>query len=445
MTLAGLNDTQEMQAQSDTIFALSTAPGQAGVAVIRLSGSLALKTALAISHSKALIPRRASLRTVRHADEAIDQAIFLYFPGPNSFTGEDVVEIQSHGSAAVIEAISEALFAHGLRQAEAGEFTRRAVENGRMDLTEAEGLLDLIDSQTSEQRRQALRQMDGALRETYSHWREGLLDALASVEGEIDFTDEADVPDALSHAAYEPLFHVKHNIQAALDRADKGRAVRTGLDIAIIGAPNAGKSTLLNALVGRDVAITSPQAGTTRDIVTANMVVAGLPVTLSDTAGLRETIDAIEAEGVRRAKQRAQDAQITIHLYRGERPQLTEPDKTVSGPTLLIENIEGTEPSDEQLNALTGAGVGALLTMLSAIIEENFTGGEPAGLTRIRHTDCAQRALAAVSSAMGHLSIAPELVSEDIRAALRAIDELAGRADIEEVFDRIFSQFCVGK
>ena len=426
----------------ETIFALSTAPGRAGVSVIRLSGPRAHEAGVALSGGRTLTPRRASLRTLRHKGEAIDEAILLYFPAPNSFTGEDVVELQCHGSLAVIEAVSESLLGLGLRQARAGEFTRRAVENGRMDLTEAEGLADLIDAQTSAQRRQALRQMEGRLRETYEGWREGLLDALAQIEGEIDFADEADVPDALSHAAGPHLDRVIADMERALSRADQGQAVRDGIEIAIIGAPNAGKSTLLNQLVGRDVAITSPQAGTTRDIVEARLILAGLPVTLSDTAGLRETEDAIEAEGVRRALKRAEEAHLRILLRRGEtdgtyNTLLTDGD-------IRLDNVEEVNKTNE-INALAGIGLDALLERLGQIIRDRFAGGEPAGLTRSRHTHCARQALSATQSAVTHLGIAPELAGEDIRAALRAIDELAGRSDIEEVFDRIFSQFCVGK
>ena len=426
-------------AATQTIFALSTAPGRAGVAVIRLSGPEAGPAARTLSGGHALTPRHTKLRTLSYRGEVIDEALVIYFPAPNSFTGEDVVELQCHGSHAVIETLSDALLALGVRQAQAGEFTRRAVENGRMDLTEAEGLLDLIDAQTAGQRRQAFRQMDGQLRKTYEGWREGLLDALAQVEGEIDFADEADVPDALSHAAWPHLNRVATDIEAALNRAERGRIVRTGIDIAIIGAPNTGKSTLLNQLVGRDVAITSPHAGTTRDIVEAHMVIAGIPVTLSDTAGLRQTSDAIEAEGVRRALARAEDAHLRILLQRGD--AISAP---VSRGDIVIHNVEGPIKNNK-INALKGYGIDNLLQRLETIVRDRFTGGEPAGLTRARHADCARRALSATQSAQTHLGRAPELVSEDIRAALRVIDELAGRVDIEDVFDRIFSQFCVGK
>lgn len=431
--------TQIADGPGDTIFALSTAPGRAGVAVMRLSGPQARSVAVSLTDDRPLAARKAVLRTLRHKGERIDEALVLLFPAPHSFTGETVVELQCHGSQAVIEAVSTALLQHGLRQARPGEFTRRAVENGRMDLTEAEGLIDLIDAQTDGQRRQALRQMDGRLKGLYEDWRSGLLDALAQVEGEIDFADEGDVPDALSHAARPHLDRVIAGMEAALIQADRGRAVRTGIEIAIIGAPNAGKSTLLNQIVGRDVAITSPQAGTTRDIVEAHMVIAGLPVTFSDTAGLRDTTDAIEAEGVRRARARAEQAHLRILLQRE-----SAIDTHLQDGDIVLKNVEGPVKTNE-INALNGNGLDDLMDRLTMIVSTRFTGTESASLTRARHVDCARRALTATQSARTHLGVAPELVSEDIRAALRAIDELAGRADIEEVFDRIFSQFCVGK
>ena len=423
----------------DTVFALASAPGRAGVAVIRLSGPKAHRAAQALSDGRPLPARRAVLRRLHHEGEVLDEAVVIHFPAPRSFTGEDVVELQCHGSAAVVEAVSSALLALGLRQAGPGEFTRRAVENGRMDLTEAEGLLDLIDAQTQGQRRQALSQMEGELRRTYEGWREGLLDALALVEGEIDFPDEDDVPDALAHRAWPHLEAVVEGIEAALARADRGRAVRTGIDIAIIGAPNAGKSTLLNQLAGREAAITSPVPGTTRDVVEVPMVIAGLPVTLSDTAGLRDAEDSVEAEGVRRARRRADAASLRIGLARGDGPlpELRDGD-------IALRNVEGV-PGPREVNALSGAGVDALVDQLDGVIRARFAGHEAAGLTRARHADLARRALEAARRAQGHLGTAPELAGEDIRAALRALDELAGRADIEDVFDRIFSQFCIGK
>ena len=252
----------------ETIFSLSSAPGQAGVAVFRLSGPASASCIKSLTGRSAPKPRYAALRKLRSEQgDPIDEALTLWFPAPASFTGEDCVEFHTHGSPAVVSGLSEALLSLGLRQAEPGEFTRRAVENGKMDLTEAEGLADLIDAQSAGQRVQALRQMGGGLRGLYEGWREGLLDALAQIEGEIDFPDEGDIPDSLSHGAYAPLGILASEMRTALQDMGRGAAIRSGLDIAIIGAPNAGKSTLINALTRREIAITSPEAGTTRDVV----------------------------------------------------------------------------------------------------------------------------------------------------------------------------------
>jgi len=267
---------------NDTIFALSSAAGRAGVSVFRVSGPGAKDVIEALINTPCPVPRYAALRKLYDQDKImIDEALVLWMPGPQSFTGEDCAEFQTHGSPAVIEAMASALMLSGARQAEAGEFTRRAFENGKMDLTEAEGLADLIDAETEGQHKQALRQMQGGLRDIYEGWREQLLDALAQIEGEIDFPDEQDIPDALSHKAYPYLTDVIEAMQKGLAEADKGEAIRHGVEIAIIGRPNAGKSTLLNALAHREAAIVSPEAGTTRDIVSINAVLLGIPVRLS--------------------------------------------------------------------------------------------------------------------------------------------------------------------
>jgi len=429
--------------QDETIFALSSAPGRAGVSVLRLSGPSAGR-ALRVMTGRALpAPRVASLRAIRDDDgEVIDKPLLLWFPAPKSFTGEDCAEIHVHGSVAILESVARRLTELGLRQAKPGEFTRRAVEHGKMDLTEAEGLADLIDARTEGQRVQALSNMGGALRDMYEGWQSLILDALAQIEGEIDFADEADVPDALSHAAYPFLMKAFESMQAALSGAERGRAVRDGLQVAIIGVPNAGKSTLLNALVGRDVAITSPQAGTTRDIVEAQAVIAGLPVTLSDTAGLRESEDAIEAEGVRRARARAKDAHLVVHVVRGKTVPHLKSD-------IVFENLEagasGQSGSNIAGNALSGDGVDLLLSEIERQILDKYAGLENAALTRIRHVNCISSASQNVDLARGKLGLHPELASEDLRKALKNLEELAGRSDMEQVFDRIFSSFCIGK
>ncbi len=431
--------------QDETIFALSSAPGRAGVSVLRLSGASAGRALRILTGRDVPPPRTASLRAIVDGDGAvIDQPLVLWFPRPKSFTGEDCAEIHVHGSVAILEATARRLMELGLRQARPGEFTRRAVEHGKMDLTEAEGLADLIDARTEGQRVQALSNMGGALRETYEGWKSLILDALAQIEGEIDFADEADVPDALSHAAYPFLAKVYTSMTTALAGSARGRAVRDGLQAAIIGAPNAGKSTLLNAIMGRDVAITSPQAGTTRDIVEAQAVIAGLPVTFSDTAGLRESDDAIEAEGVRRARARAEDAHLVVHVVRGGASVDGSLAADVVFRNLETEAVRKSK-TEIQGNALSGAGVNFLMAEIERQILESYAGLENAALTRIRHVDCISAAAENINLAREKLGSDPELSSEDLRKALINIEELAGRSDVEQVFDRIFSSFCIGK
>jgi tRNA modification GTPase len=447
--------TPTLKGAEDTIFSLSSAPGQAGVSVYRISGPASAETIRQLSQKKCPKARFAALRRLYNVDsKPIDEALVLWFPGPASFTGEDSAEFHTHGSPAVTQALSHTLLSLGLLQAEPGEFTRRAVQNGKLDLTEAEGLADLIDAQTEGQRVQALRQMGGGLKELYENWRETILDALAQIEGEIDFPDEADIPDNLSHGAYTPLTEVMQDMQKARGDMGRGAAIRSGLDIAIIGAPNVGKSTLINALTRREIAITSPEAGTTRDIVEAQMVISGLPVTLSDTAGLRVTENKIEAEGVRRAKKRAQDSEITIYVIRsGVSDYDGEIAKSLSVHDIIYVNAENAdfELDKETVTAviiddlLSGEGEKRLYEQLEKTISENFSVGQDVGLTRERHADCVRRAESAIERARSHLAFSPELAGDDLRTALRAIAELAGEADIEAVFDRIFSRFCVGK
>ena len=436
-----MSDTRPLQ--DETIFALSSAPGRAGVSVLRLSGASAGRALEVLTGRDLPTPRVASLRSIRDDEgEVIDKPLLLWFPAPKSFTGEDCAEIHVHGSVAILESVARRLTELGLRQAKPGEFTRRAVEHGKMDLTEAEGLADLIDARTEGQRVQALSNMGGALREMYEGWQSLILDALAQIEGEIDFADEADVPDALSHAAYPFLTQAHESMAAALSAADRGRAVRDGLQVAIIGVPNAGKSTLLNALVGRDVAITSPQAGTTRDIVEAQAVIAGLPVTFSDTAGLRESEDAIEAEGVRRAIARAEDAHLVVHVVRGD----VAPDLASDMVFVNAESGMAQKAGPKIIgNALSGEGVEFLLVEIERQILAKYSGLENAALTRIRHVDCISAAFQNVQIARQKLGVDPELASEDLRKVLKNIEELAGRSDMEQVFDRIFSSFCIGK
>jgi len=429
--------------QKEMIFSLSSGAGRAGVSVFRLSGQGCLAAALKLSNRKTLKPRYAHLAVLKTSqDEIIDEALILYFPAPHSFTGEDIIEIQCHGSAAVHHAIAK-------------ELSHRAVLNGRMDLTQAEGLADLIDSQTHMQRRQAVRQMQGGLRDTYSGWKESLLDALAQIEGEIDFPDEEDIPDGLSHKAYPILKNIQQNIDDLLQSSEQAQKIRDGISVTLIGAPNSGKSSIINRLANSDIAIVTDTPGTTRDVITAHIIIAGLAVSLSDTAGLRQTQDAIEEEGVRRAQVKAEESDLRLWVVDGSkelgnlRPKLVR-----TGDVLLINKSDITndialsdysEISKFHVSARTGDGFDEFLKYLENLLKNRFAPLSDAGLTRERHRDCALRAQDSIKRAVSALNIAPELAGEDIRRALQAIRELAGDSDIEHVFDRIFTRFCVGK
>ena len=441
--------------QKEMIFSLSSGAGRAGVSVFRISGEGAYGLGLSLSGKRKLKPRFAYFVKIKDAEaQIIDEGLLLYFPAPHSFTGEDIIECHCHGSMAVIKAMSKVLSGLGARQAEAGEFTRRAVLNGKMDLTEAEGLADLIDSETEAQRQQSLRQMQGGLSEIYGIWKEQLLDALAQIEGEIDFPTEADIPDNLSHQAYPILKSIAEEMSTLLEDSGRGQIIREGVNITLIGAPNSGKSSIINRLARNDVAIVTNEAGTTRDVLSVDMVMAGLPVTLSDTAGLRMTENHIEKEGISRAERRAVESDLRLWVLDGsnaESPQ--RPDQIISGDLVLINKADLTQQLgsiDDDLetlhiSAVSGQGFDGLESRLETLIKTRYGMLPQAGLTRERHKDCVARAKEATVRAMDGLSIAPELVSEDIRVALQALRELAGDADIESVFDRIFSRFCVGK
>ena len=440
---------------TDTIFALSSGAGKAGVSVFRVSGSGTFSIVKTLTQKPPSSIRQAALRQFYGEDGiVIDEGLLIVFKSPASFTGEDSAEFQTHGSPAVITAMAQAFMKAGARQAEAGEFTRRAFDNGKIDLTEAEGLADLIDAETEGQRRQAYRQMQGGLKEVYEAWREGLIDALSAIEGEIDFPDEQDVPDASSHAAFGPIENVIENMNKALADSQRGERVRSGVQIAIIGPPNAGKSTLLNRLAGRDAAIVSDEAGTTRDVIEVHLDIAGIPVSFSDTAGLRKTENKIEAEGVRRALLRSEDADLRIGVISPEtKPGFEQTISTlIDADFLLLNKLDHEQFETEtdnfrtfKISAKTGAGFEDFVSALESDIESRFALTEQAGLTRARHKTCTERAIEALRRAQSNLAIAPELAGDDVRAALHAIKELAGEADIEAVLGAIFSRFCIGK
>lgn len=435
-----------------TIYALSTPPGRSGVAVIRLSGPGAGGILDAIAGLPRPAPRQAALRTLRAPDASIiDRALVFWFPGPKSFTGEDCAEFHVHGGPAVIEAALGALDEAGAVPAEAGEFTRRAFENDKLDLTEAEGLADLIEAETEGQRKQALEQMSGSLRRLYEGWREELISAMASIEGEIDFPDEADVPDALSHVAYAPLTRLVGSMQEHLSDGRRGERVRTGFSIALIGAPNAGKSSLLNRLARREAAIVTDIPGTTRDVVEVRLTMAGFPVVISDTAGLREAVDAIEAEGVRRALDRADSADLRIGVVdaRSEADLLDLKGRLKDDDLLVLNKLdlapEKIADGAYRLSAKSGQGVDALEARIESIVRERLSERELPALSRARHRRAVETAKAALERCREQLATAPELAGEDARLAVRALESLTGRVDVEDVLDRVFSQFCIGK
>lgn len=443
---------------TSTIFAPATAPGRAGVAIVRISGPLA-DAALSALTAGAPLPKARTAARVKVRDaagEILDDGLALRFPAPASFTGEDVVEIHLHGSRAVMDAVMTVLSAQpGLRVAEAGEFTRRAFENDKMDLTQAEALADLIDAETAAQRRQALRQMDGALARVYDEWRDGLVRALAHLEAFIDFPDE-ELPPSAERAIWGAVDRLIAEMQAHLDDGHRGERLRDGVHIAIIGPPNAGKSSLLNALAKREAAIVSDIAGTTRDVVDVHLDLGGYPVVLADTAGLRDAAETIESEGIRRARARAEQADLRLAVFDGAGwPALDDHTLSlVDDSALVVVNKAdlGAVPdapmvqgrSALALSVKTGQGVDALLDRLTAVVAELLSGGSSApALTRARHrsalTDCVTAMRRSRDVGL------PELAAEDLRLAVRALGRITGRVDVDDLLDVIFSDFCIGK
>lgn len=438
---------------ASTIFALSSAPGRAGVAVIRLSGPAA-GSALSALTGRPLPPaRQATLAALvdPRSDDLLDRALVLHFPGPASFTGEDVVELHVHGGRAVVDSVFDALVAMpGLRLAEPGEFTRRAFENGKLDLTEAEGIADLVDAETRAQQRQALRQMDGVLGRLYDGWRDRLSRALAHIEADLDFPDE-DLPEGVAEQVRPELALLIAEIGRHLDDNRRGERLRSGVQIAILGPPNAGKSSLLNALARRDAAIVSERAGTTRDVIEVHLDLGGYPVIVADTAGLRRASDEIEDEGIRRARARAEQADVKILLFDAlDWPEL-DPEVTglADGDSLTVLNKLDLRPDLDLPDGLigvsvrTGEGMGHLLGRLEELVADRLGGGGAPSLTRLRHRQALEECREALLRAEG--APLPELVAEDVRLALRALGRITGKVDVEDLLDIVFRDFCIGK
>jgi tRNA modification GTPase len=445
----------------DTIFAPATAPGRAAVAVIRLSGPDAGAALQALAGARPA-PRRATLRKLRDAaGEAIDKSLALWFPGPDSYTGEDVAELHVHGGAAVVGRVTEALLALGLRLADPGEFTRRAFEAGRLSLDQAEGVADLVDAETEAQARQAVAQLEGALGRRYIRWRGALAGALAMLEAAVDFPDE-ELPEDLAERARPRIAQLRDDLERAQGDARRGERVRDGYRIALIGAPNAGKSRLFNAMLAREAAIVTATPGTTRDVLEAPLVVAGFKVLLADMAGVRETAEAIEGEGVRRARAWAESAALRLWIVDAstglgawrEASDLVRPaDILVLNKTDLpsaadgaaaASRVEGAQLTLLGISAESGDGLEALWDSVAARVAADLTGADFPPVTRARHARALADALAHLERADAMLE-APELAAEDLRLAARALERITGRIGAEEVLDVIFSSFCIGK
>ena len=446
---------------AETIFALATAPGRAAVAVVRLSGPGTGEAVRALAGG--LPPaREARLRRLWDAaGDILDAALVLWTPGPGSYTGEDAAELHLHGGAATVDAVSGALLGLGLRLAEPGEFTRRAFEHGRLDLTQAEAIADLVDAETEGQRRQALSQLEGALGRRYEGWREALLEALIHLEAAIDFPDEA-LPADVAERARPPLVVLEADLAGALADAGRGERVRDGYRIAIVGAPNAGKSSLLNQLIRREAAIVTAVAGTTRDVIEAPLVIGGFKVLLADTAGLRESSDEIEGEGVRRALVWAESAALRLWVVDASASDgawRQASDTTRDGDLLILNKADERAGADAaaarafggtdqiawlEVSTVTGKGLKALHEALLARVTAALSGGEFPAATRARHRTRLEEALASVRRGIAALG-SPELAAEDLRLAGRALGRISGRIDPEEVLGRIFESFCIGK
>lgn len=427
----------------ETIFAPATAPGRSGVSVVRISGPQAFEACRVVCGD---IPpaRSASLRHICNlSGDVLDNGLVITFPAPRSFTGEDVVELHLHGSVAVVDAVLRALGGvSGCRLAAEGEFTRRALSNGKMDLTQVEGLADLIDAQTEVQRRQAQQTLSGDLTAIVESWRVDLIRSAALLEAVIDFADE-DVPEDVSDEVSGLLLRVLNGIDQQLSGWRIAERIRDGFEVAIIGPPNAGKSTLLNALAGREAAITSSYAGTTRDVIEVQMDLQGIPVTLLDTAGLRDTDDPVEAIGVARALDRARSADLRVFLsdeLGGDFPDLVDGDIHVLPKGDLRANLVGA------VSGITGAGVDALMDQIGQELKNRTSSASL--LSRLRHVDACERARVDLDTAIKSLDSGSDfydLAAEDVRSVVRSLEMLVGRIDVENLLDEIFSSFCLGK
>ncbi|WP_353920909.1 tRNA uridine-5-carboxymethylaminomethyl(34) synthesis GTPase MnmE [Devosia sp.] len=426
----------------DTIMALSSGALPSGVAVIRLSGPRVREAFLSLAGTLPQ-PRTMALRRIG-ADTKLDQGLVAWFPAPNSFTGEDCAEFHVHGSPAGVKAILRSLSSLGIRLAGPGEFTRRAFENGKLDLIAVEGLGDLLSAETEKQRQQALARYDGRLSEQVETWRNGLLDLRAEIEARLDFSDEGDVTEELPATFATDLDELKLALQDALASITSGRIVREGIRVALAGAPNAGKSSLINALSKSDVAIVSDEAGTTRDVREVPLDIGGQLFILLDLAGLRETGSRAEAEGIRRAELAIRDADILLWLEAPDTEIAQQPHTAATVITVATKgDLESRDGHDVLISTTTGAGLSDLIARLRDI-GENLSGGEPSLISHERDRLGLEQAIQAVGEAQHYLSNW-ELAAEALRQASQALERMIGRVDAEQVLDRLFASFCIGK
>ena len=445
---------------NQTIYALSTVYGKSGVAVIRVSGNEALKAVELMTDIdvKSIKPRYAYFAKLHNLDktESLDQSLVLYFKAPHSFTGEDIVEFQTHGSKAVIASVMNNLSQiEGFRMAEPGEYSKRAFYNGKMDLTEAEGLADLIDSETSEQQKYAMRQMEGGLKNLYESWRAELVKILAHLEAFIDFPDE-EIPPSVIDNMQNTVFKLENEIKDHLNGDSIGERLREGFRVAIVGAPNAGKSSLLNAIVKRDAVIVSDIAGTTRDAIDVHLDLNGYPVMFTDTAGLRETEEEIEKKGIDIAYGKIHDADLVICLFDSSVDTVHVFDKikdSLKNKALFVANkcdkLTSEQCSELEksgclvISAKQKQGVDKLLQAISKNIQERFTSNSNLLITRSRYREALQDVLENLQNFGFNKEI--ELTAEDIRLAARALGKITGRIEVDEILDKIFGDFCIGK
>ncbi len=444
--------------EKPTIFALSSGAGKAAIAVIRISGPAASRI---IEQMAPPLPRkrRAVLRKLRHpkTKEILDEGLVFWSAAPKTETGEDAAELQIHGGRGVVQAVLEALSnIEGCRLAEPGEFARRAFDNGKMDLAQAEGLADLIDSETEAQRRQALRQATGANSALYESWRAKLVNAAALVEAAIDFSDEGDVSSDAMQLSRRVVEGLAEEVRKHLDDGHRGEIVRDGFRVALIGPPNSGKSSLLNALAKRDAAIVSSEAGTTRDVIEVRLDLKGLPIVVSDTAGLRQANNIIEQEGVRRSMRTANEADLILWLteVHGTQSALPAELQSSADKTLQVLNKidllgKGPPPNlpDDliAISAKTGDGISALANRIATIASEQVSSGDEPVISSLRHRKLLETCAEALSAYLAGAAGETELRAEDLRRAATALGKITGRIDVEDVLDQVFHRFCIGK